>query len=87
MAKNETGVPVAEYHRYISPTNGLAVPCVTYTTAVDNNGIVGYIVPTDCLGLLLLGVDLHCEVQKAKLAAGVGDDPTSSRLTVGRSTS
>ena len=87
VANNKTGVPEASYHRYRNVKTGFIIPCVTFTTCVANNGIVGYIVPTDCVGLLVLGVDLQCEVQKAKLAATAGYDPATSALTVQRSTS
>lgn len=65
-------------HRYVNNTTGLVIPALTYTTAVSNNGIVGYIVPTDCMIMMVLGIDLQCEVQKSKMkvAAGVGVGPT-----------
>lgn len=77
---------VSHRHRYITAT-GIVIPSITYATPVVNNGIVGYIVPNDCSGLLILGVDMNCEVQKAKLAAKAGNDPATPRLTAGRSTS
>lgn len=78
VATKQDGVTMTFKHRYVNYRTGINFHATTYTTSVANNGIVGYIIPNDCSILLLLGVDLHCEVQKAKLAAGVGYDPTSS---------
>lgn len=60
------GVTMVHTHRYLSAT-GVVIPATTYTTAVANNGLVGYIIPTDCLGLLFLGIDLKCPVQQHKM--------------------
>lgn len=78
IATKQDGVTFTSRHRYINNNTGMSFHAVTHTTSVVNNGIVGYIIPNDCSILLLLGVDLQCEVQKAKMAAGVGYDPTSS---------
>lgn len=78
VVTKQDGVTMTSKHRYINHRTGMSFNAVTYTTSVVNNGIVGYIIPNDCSILLMLGVDLHCEVQKAKLAGGVGVGPTSS---------
>lgn len=78
VASKEDGVTMTSRHRYINAKTGMSFMAVTHTTSVVNNGVVGYIIPNDCSILLMLGVDLHCEVQKAKLAGGVGVGPTSS---------
>lgn len=63
--KNLTdGVTMVHQHRYINEARGLVIPAYTHTTAVLNNGIVGYIVPSDCSGMLHLGLDLQCVVPK-----------------------
>jgi PAS domain S-box-containing protein len=67
-ATPENGVPMIHTHRYINTCTGTIIPAVTYTTAVLNNGIVGYIIPSCCSGFLFLGVDLQCDIQKAKLS-------------------
>jgi PAS domain S-box-containing protein len=87
VANPKDGVPLVHRHRYLNNATGTIIPAVTYTTPVLNNGIVGYIVPADCSGLLYLGVDLGCPTQKEKLAAKAGNDPATPRLTAGRSTS
>lgn len=54
------GVTTVHRHRYVNEAKGLVIPAYTYTTAVMNNGIVGYIVPSDCCGMMHLGIDLQC---------------------------
>lgn len=96
MSHLEDGVTMPHARRYVA-ANGTDVEATLYTTAIVNNGIVGYIVPSNCAILLTLGINLGCDVQKSKLAAmaedcckvaaGAGYDPASSRLTGERSTS
>lgn len=80
LASAVSDVTMTSKHRYVNNTTGLVIPAITYTTAVAYNGIVGYIVPSDCLIMMVLGIDLQCEVQKSKMkvAAGAGYDPASS---------
>jgi hypothetical protein len=54
-------------HRYLTP-QGLVIPAITVKTAITGNGIIGYVIPADCVGMMRLGFDLQCQTQQAKLA-------------------
>lgn len=59
-------VPVSYTHRYINHSTGSIIPAITYVTAVKKNGLVGYVIPSDCVGMLLLGINLNCVGQQMR---------------------
>jgi PAS domain S-box-containing protein len=67
VSRLEDNVTTAHQRRYLVNKN--VIEAILYTTPLVNNGIVGYIVPTNCATLLALGINLGCDVQKQKLAA------------------
>lgn len=76
----EDNVTVARARRYRN--GGITFEATLYTTALTNNGVVGYIVPRDCAMMYVLGIDLHCPVQQCKatspkMAGTAGDDPAT----------
>lgn len=72
------GVPVAHVHRFVNTSTGVIIPTITYVTSVVGNGIVGYIIPTDCGGMMLLGINFNCPVQQMHTAAlTTGPPPVS----------
>ena len=62
------GVPVSHVHRFVNTSTGVIIPATTYVTSVVGNGIVGYIIPADCCGMLLLGISLNCPVQQMRMS-------------------
>ena len=79
LEAQQDGVTVTNRIRYTHAATKNTISAITATTFVAGNGIVGYIIPTDCLGLLELGIDLNCEAQRAKFLHGHPQGPPSMR--------
>src|SRR5574337_697678 len=77
-ATMKDGETVCRVRRY--QNGGITFEAALFTTALQGNGVVGYIVPKDCAMLLFLGIDLNCPIQHCKLAPGAGHDPATTRL-------